>query len=83
MEQFARAMGYVSLVSGALMVAFPESARRVMKAREEFLKLSTPALRLLGGWQLLMGVLLVSATARPAVEARAGEVLAPEFRKAA
>jgi len=83
MQQFARAVGFLSLVSGTLLLAFPETARRIMQARAEFTQLSPGALRLLGGWELLVGALLVSATTRPAVEVRAGEVISPELRKAA
>jgi len=83
MQQLARAVGFLSLASGAFLLAFPELARRVTQVRAEFAQLSPGALRLLGGWELLMGALLVSATTRPAVEVRAGEVISPELRKAA
>ena len=83
MQELARAVGFLFLGAGALLLAFPESARRLIKVRAEFAHLSPGALRVLGGWYLLTGALLVSATTRPAVEARVGEVTAPELRRAA
>ncbi len=83
MQQLARAMGIVSLVSGVMLLAFPDTTRRIMKAREEYSRLSPAALRILGGWELMAGLLLVAATVEPAMEARRAEISTPEFRKAA
>lgn len=83
MEEFARVIGFMSLASGVLLLAFPEATRRVMQVRAEYAQLSTGALRLLGGWELLTGALLVAVTTRPAIEAKIGEVITPERRKAA
>lgn len=82
-ENFARSLGYISLASGVVLLAFPEAARRLMRTRAEFAQLSPAALRLLGAWELLTGALLVSVTARPAAEVRTREVVSPERRKAA
>lgn len=83
MEQFARSVGFMSGVAGALLLAFPESARRMIQVRAEFARLSPAALRLLGAWYLLTGALLVSVTTKPAAEAGLGEVARPELRKVA
>lgn len=82
MQQFARGVGFLSLAAGVLLLGFPEAARRMMKARAEFSELSPAALRLLGGWELMMGALLVAATS-PAEEVRAREAIPPELRRAA
>jgi len=83
MEQIARSIGFMSLASGVALLAFPERTRRLMQVRAEYAQLSSSALRLLGGWMLLTGALLVAVTARPAVEAGISEVVLPERRKAA
>jgi len=83
MHEFARTIGYVYLASGALLVAFPEAARNIMRAREELAHLSPGALRLLGAWAFFMGGLLVAVTTKPAREIRAAEFVSPERRQAA
>ena len=83
MEHFARSLGYISVASGVVLLAFPEAARRLAQTRAEFAQLSPAALRLLGAWELLTGLLLVSVTARPAVEIRTREVVPPEHHRAA
>lgn len=83
MEQFARSIGFMSLASGVMLLAFPGTTRRIMQVRAEYAQLSSGALRLLGGWMLLTGALLVGVTSRPAIEATIGEVVSPERRKAA
>lgn len=83
MVQFARAIGFMSLASGAMLLAFPEATRRVMQVRAEYAQLSSGALRLLGSWMLLTGALLVGVTARPAVEVGISELVPQERRKAA
>lgn len=83
MNQFARAMGFIALASGILLLGFPKAAKRIMQVRAEYAHLSPGALRLLGTWELMTGALLVAVTASPALEAKIGEVVSPEHRKAA
>jgi len=82
MEGFTRAIGSISLVSGALLIVSPDTAKRLMKVRAEFTQLSSGALRLLGVWYFLTGLLMVGVTTRRAAEI--GEITRPEeLRKAA
>ena len=83
MKELARAIGYLSLASGVMLLSFPDASKRLMKVRSEYAQLSPGALRLLGVWELLTGILLVGVTTSPAVGARLGEVLSPERRRAA
>jgi uncharacterized protein YjeT (DUF2065 family) len=83
MQQFARGMGILSVASGLLLMFFPKETKRVMEVRSEFTRLSIPALRLLGVWELMMGGLLVGSTTAPAAEMRRSEAAPTEFRKAA
>ncbi|MGI5837683.1 MAG: hypothetical protein ACOX87_14490 [Chloroflexota bacterium] len=83
MQQLARGMGFISLIAGGLLLGFPETARRLIRARAEFAELSTNALRLLGVWELLMGTLLVGATAKSMEQARVMEELPPRYQKVA
>lgn len=83
MQQFARGMGFISLAAGILLLGFPETARQIMKARAEFAELSHGALRLLGVWELTMGALLVTATAKTIEEARTMEEMPPRYQKVA
>lgn len=83
MRELARGVGLLSLTSGALLLIFPETARSLMLARAELAQLSPGALRLLGGWVLLTGALLVSTTAKPLATTRVGEGVESELRKAA
>ncbi len=83
MHQFARMIGYLSLIAGVFLLGFPEASRRLIQARAEFGQLSPMALRLLGSWYFLTGVLLVAVTTREAAEVSTREVVSPELRKAA
>lgn len=83
MRQFAGTIGALSVISGAILFLFPETGRGLIQTRAEFARLSTRALRALGGWELLTGVLLVSLAASPAAEMRSAEVVPPELRKEA
>ncbi|MGQ9674735.1 MAG: hypothetical protein ACUVX1_03615 [Chloroflexota bacterium] len=83
MNQFARAIGFLALASGILLLGFPKATKRIMQARAEYAHLSSGALRLLGSWELLTGAMLVAVTASPALEAKISEVVSPEHRKAA
>ncbi len=83
MRQFAGTIGVLSVISGAILLFFPEAGRGLIRTRAEFAHLSTGALRALGGWELLTGALLVSLVVGPAAEVRTAEVVPPELRKAA
>jgi uncharacterized protein YjeT (DUF2065 family) len=83
MQQFARGIGFMSVGVGVLLLAFPRVARRMIEVRAEFARLSPSALRLLGVWELMMGALLVSSTARPAAEVSMGEEATSRLRRAA
>jgi uncharacterized protein YjeT (DUF2065 family) len=79
-------VGYLSLAAGVLLLGFPEPSRQLIAARAEFAQLSHTALRLLGFWYLLTGVLLVLPTmkrAELAAKIDALEGVSHEIRKAA
>jgi uncharacterized protein YjeT (DUF2065 family) len=79
MQHVARVFGLELLLAGVFFIAFPNTARRIMHARQEFSRLSPDALRLLGTVELLSGALLVWLTTRQAPGAR-GEATASEAR---
>ncbi len=83
MQQFARGIGFLSAGAGVFLVFFPSAARKVMRARAEFTRLSPSALRLLGVWEFMMGAMLVSATMPPAAEMRRGQAAPTQLRRAA
>ncbi|MHB0870835.1 MAG: hypothetical protein ACYC66_12695 [Chloroflexota bacterium] len=83
MRGLARAVGFITLVAGAFLLASPEAARRMIRVRAEFAQLSPAALRMLGGWYAVTGALLVSATVSPAAEERAGKAVESGLRRAA
>ncbi len=83
MRQFAGMVGVLSIISGAVLLIFPEGGRRFIQTRSEFARLSTGALRMLGGWELLTGALLVSLATGAAAQLRTAEVVPPELRRAA
>lgn len=83
MRQFARTMGFQLLVAGAFILAFPNAAIRLAQLRAELANLSPSALRLIGGLELLTGVLLVWLTTTPAAGERVGEITLPERRRVA
>jgi uncharacterized protein YjeT (DUF2065 family) len=85
MQEFARGFGLLYLVSGAFMLAFPETTRKAMQVRSEFLQLSSGGLRMLGVWTLMMGVILVGATTKPSMVGRLSEIVpsSSEQRRAA
>ncbi|CCF84692.1 DUF2065 family protein [Nitrolancea hollandica] len=79
MQHVARVFGLELLLAGAFIMAFPNAARRIIRARQEFARLSPDALRLLGSFELLSGALLVWLTTRQAPGAR-GKTTASEAR---
>lgn len=83
MQLFARAMGYLFLGSGVLMMGFPETTRKIIKVRAEFAHLSPGALRLLGFVYFLTGGMLVSVTRPSALEMKAGKPIERELHRAA
>ncbi len=70
MQHIARVFGLELLLAGVFFMAFPNTARRIMHARQEFARLSPDALRLLGSFELLSGALLVWLPTRQAPGAR-------------
>jgi uncharacterized protein YjeT (DUF2065 family) len=85
MQEFARGLGILYVGSGVFLLAFPETARKAMQVRSEFLQLSSGGLRMLGAWVLMMGAIMVAATTKPEMVGRVSEIVpsSSEQRRAA